>query len=307
MVLRILRNEKYSGDLLQRKYRTTDYLTHRKVRNDGTEEQFYLRDHHEPIIDRKQFDEVQKELARRAGMVEDKRKFSARYWYSGKICCGSCGKSFVMKRTRRPNEAEYRRFVCRGHLDGTRNCQMRAVHAEVIFTCAQYVLSQLSLNNSVIVDQLLQELQQLHRQQANGDEIPKFRQALQRQLDRKDHALIAFLDGDLSRSDMQRLVARCEEEIKRLQGQLEVLEKTQNDLEREADHYSEIRALLEQELAGGDCVLEEVIERITVYPDHFLVEVAELPVRFRVRAKGSGTGCGYHIDILECTLLPIEA
>ena len=35
MVLRILRNEKYCGDLLQKKYRTTDHLTHRKIINDG--------------------------------------------------------------------------------------------------------------------------------------------------------------------------------------------------------------------------------------------------------------------------------
>lgn len=47
-------------------------------------------------------------------------------------------------------------------------------------------------------------------------------------------------------------------------------------------------------------MLEEVIEKITVYPDHFIVEVAELPVRFRVRAEGRGTGKNYEVFITKC-------
>ena len=66
MIHRILKNEKHAGDLLQKKYITSDYLTHRKVRNNGQEEQIYLRGHHEPIVDRATWDAVQRELARRS-------------------------------------------------------------------------------------------------------------------------------------------------------------------------------------------------------------------------------------------------
>ena len=55
MVLKMLRNEKYTGDLLQKKYRTTDHLTHRKIPNDGAEEQFWIREHHEAIVSREEF------------------------------------------------------------------------------------------------------------------------------------------------------------------------------------------------------------------------------------------------------------
>ena len=61
MVLKMLRNEKYTGDLLQKKYRTTDHLTHRKIPNDGTEEQFWIREHHEAIVSREEFQAVQAE------------------------------------------------------------------------------------------------------------------------------------------------------------------------------------------------------------------------------------------------------
>ena len=42
MILNILRNEKYVGDLLQKKYVTKDYLTHHKVINES-EEKYILK------------------------------------------------------------------------------------------------------------------------------------------------------------------------------------------------------------------------------------------------------------------------
>ena len=44
-VLRILKNEKYCGDLVQRKYRTADYLTHRKEANDEAGGRYTIPDH----------------------------------------------------------------------------------------------------------------------------------------------------------------------------------------------------------------------------------------------------------------------
>ena len=61
MILRLLHNEKYCGDLLQKKYRTVDHLTHRKVVNRGAEEQFRLENHHPAIVSRAQFAAVQAE------------------------------------------------------------------------------------------------------------------------------------------------------------------------------------------------------------------------------------------------------
>ena len=307
MVLRILRNEKYCGDLLQKKYRTTDHLSHRKILNDGLEEQLCIRDHHEAIISREDFQAAQDELKRRAGMPAEKGRFSARYWYSGKVRCGSCGKSFTLKRTRRTNGTEYTRFVCRGRLDGTGTCRMRAVHGEVIRTVARHVLQQLALDGPAIIDQLIQELKSLQAD-GGGDEASeaRLRQALQRQSNRKERAQEAYLDGDLNREDMRRLVARCEEEMARIQAELDRLEARKDGVQLEEQRFHEIRQLLEQELAGGDTVLDELIQHITVLEDCFLVELVELPVRFRVHAEGIGTGRNYHIEVTECTPEPLS-
>jgi len=64
-VTKILKNEKYCGDLIQKKTYTPDYLTHEKKYNHGKEPLVELKDHHEPIIDRETWQAVQRELSRR--------------------------------------------------------------------------------------------------------------------------------------------------------------------------------------------------------------------------------------------------
>lgn len=307
MILRILRNEKYCGDLLQKKYRTIDYLSHRKILNDGQEEQILFRDHHQAIVSRWMFQAVQDELKRRAEMLAAKEKFSARYWYSGKIRCGICGKSFTLKRTRRSNGEEYTRFVCRGRTDGGGHCDIRAIRGAVILTVARYVLGKLPLNGQAMIRRLMDEVKGQQMGQAGREgETECLRQAVQRQLSRKKRVLEAYLDGALSRADMQRLTAQCEEKVARLHSTLERLKEDGENTRREEKRRNELQSFLTRELSGGDILLDEVIQRIVVCPDCFLVEVAELPVRFRVCAEGRGTGENYHIEVTECTSVPLD-
>ena len=49
-VLRILRNEKYCGDLVQGKTITPDYLTHSKIQNPNIEDMTIIAEHHQGII-----------------------------------------------------------------------------------------------------------------------------------------------------------------------------------------------------------------------------------------------------------------
>lgn len=49
-VTKILKNEKYCGDLIQKKTYTPDYLTHEKKYNHGKEPLVELKDHHESIM-----------------------------------------------------------------------------------------------------------------------------------------------------------------------------------------------------------------------------------------------------------------
>ena len=93
-ILSMLKNEKYMGDLLLQKTYTSDFLTKKKVRNDGQYPQYYIRDAHDPIVPREVFTRVQGELLRREEIRAKTGKRTVKALdmsMNGKLCCGICG------------------------------------------------------------------------------------------------------------------------------------------------------------------------------------------------------------------------
>lgn len=300
-VLRILHNEKYTGDLLQKKYRTTDYLTHRKMLNNGAEEPVYLPGHHQAIVSREEFQAVQAELTRRAGLAGGQGRYSGRYWYSGKIRCASCGKTFTLKRTRRPDGREYGRFVCRGRVDGSGCCQMRAVPSQLLLAVARRAVEALGLDAPSLAQALAQALS--GDQGERTREAEGLRQAICRQRSRRERAVEAYLDGSLTREELQAATGRCREELEALQNRLDRLETAQPpDLSPQS-----LQSYVEEQLSGGDGILEEVIGQITVEQEDFLVELSGLPTGLRIRAQGTGTGPNYRVQVTQCAFFPLDS
>ena len=307
MVLRILRNEKYCGDLLQQKSRTVDHLSHRKVRNDGTVPQLLIEGHHEGIVSPEEFRRVREELARRRELAGEGRHFSARYWYSGKVLCGACGRTMTGKRTRRAGGKEYLCFVCRGRL-GTaaspeERCTMRGVSGAVLEVCAHHVLKELGLDWRALLDRLLSAPQELRREDREA-ERQQAERALQRQEARRRRGLEAYLDGTLRREEWQVLSARCEARRQALTAQLAHQRKGAE--RRTGETLPDRAAELRRGTEAGTWVLEEAVERITVEEDCLLVRLREFPVPFRVRAERRGRGRGYRITVTECVPLPAD-
>ena len=194
MVLRLLRNEKYCGDLLQKKSYTPDFLDHKKQVNRGEEEQVYLRDHHEPIVPRAVFEQAQQELARRASAGAQGRRCVRRYWCSGKLICAACGRRFVPRRRRRAGGEVYRYWVCaaRGrhgprHTDGRETpdgCDMRMMPHQALCTCMDVVVERLGLD----VGRLIRETAELVEQAEDGGvpvALERLRERRQRVLQRR--------------------------------------------------------------------------------------------------------------------------
>lgn len=83
----ILGNEKYVGDAMLQKSCTVDHLTHRRMKNDQTKvPSYYVRDHHEAIVDRRLFERVQVVRS-----LKDRHKGSVQYPYFQRIRCPFCG------------------------------------------------------------------------------------------------------------------------------------------------------------------------------------------------------------------------
>ena len=102
VIFKMLRNEKYMGDALLQKTYTVDFMTKKKVVNNGIVPQYYVEDDHEPIIPKELFYRVQEEMARRASMCKSavtrkknqKSKYSSTYALTGMLICGECGQQY---------------------------------------------------------------------------------------------------------------------------------------------------------------------------------------------------------------------
>ena len=95
-IKKILQNEKYIGDALLQKTYTVDFLTKKRVVNNGHVPQYYLEGCHEAIIPRDLYMQVQEEIARRANLKTGKadggkRIYSSKYALSSIVFCGECG------------------------------------------------------------------------------------------------------------------------------------------------------------------------------------------------------------------------
>lgn len=95
----ILSNEKYAGDVLMQKTFQQDCISHKTIRNTGQRTMYLVPDYHEAIIDRKTYNAVQTELARRNALKGNTQKstpsgrscYTPKYALSDRLICGECG------------------------------------------------------------------------------------------------------------------------------------------------------------------------------------------------------------------------
>lgn len=152
-IIKILKNEKYVGDLIQKKSYTPDFLTHEKKPNRGAEEKIVLHDHHAPIIDRALWQTVQQELVRRNRHRQSGG--SNRYPCSGKIKCGLCGASFI-SRIRRTKSGTTQRWMCyTAAISGRDGCSIgRTLRNDTAVALFAQALEALKLDPAPILRQI---------------------------------------------------------------------------------------------------------------------------------------------------------
>lgn len=262
-VLKILKNEKYCGDLRQKKTYTPDYLSHQKKYNKGQESYILIRDHHEPIIDRAVWEDVQRELARRNRDDARSRGHGNRYPLSGKIKCAACGSSFLSRRKKTKSGNSYRVWRCgkatlegRLHTDGRGNSvgcdigrQIREdVAMDILKRSVQAVridVEGMNRNLTRIVEEVLRD-----SQDDSSAESHRLERALEAENKKKQRAMEEFFDKTISKSDFQFINQRCDSTITQLQERLAVLQRHQAPNFRAQGVCRDVRAVIRSIITG---------------------------------------------------------
>ncbi len=249
VILRVLRNEKYCGDLVQKKTFTPNYLNHQKKYNRGEEELVIIRDHHEPIISREMFERARRELKRRSPAETQKAKHSSRYCFSGKIRCGICGCTFVSRTKKRHDGSVCKAWRCyegarhgMRHTDTAGNevgCDSRSIHEEDLRAILQQVIRNLPLDKEAILNRLCSVVQSV-RESALGDDRPEKLQARLDTLRRKKQSLLElYLNGEIGKPDFQQMTERYEAELASIEQNREALENQKTPCEAAGQDLTE--------------------------------------------------------------------
>lgn len=163
-ILRILRNEKYCGDLIQKKTITKNYLTHEKKSNQGEEKMVVIKNHHQPIISRELFNMSITELKKRSPPPEQKSRYSNRYCFSGKIMCGICGSSFVVRSKKRKDGSIYRSWRCYNAVkNGSNQCNNCSINDVEVKIALMQIIKELPVQKEKITHPILAVLKILHK------------------------------------------------------------------------------------------------------------------------------------------------
>ncbi|MCI9492187.1 MAG: recombinase family protein [Lachnospiraceae bacterium] len=228
VILRILRNEKYCGDLVQKKTYTPDFLSHEKKYNQGEEEFIIIKDHHTPIISRAMFEEANRILDERSLSQEGKPKHSSRYPFSGKIKCGRCGASYVARYRNRKDGSKYRAWRCseaakhgRPHIDRAGNmvgCTGISIRNEDAAHIMGLVIKGLHYNKKKITDGLIPIIQSVLAMDTKGADIEKLSAQLKAVGERRTSLIAFYASGDITRDEFITAKAKCEDEISELKS-----------------------------------------------------------------------------------------
>jgi len=295
VILRILRNEKYCGDLIQKKTYTPDFLSHEKKYNRGQEEFVILKNHHEPIISRKLFEEANHILDSRSHSQEGKAKYSSRYLFSGKIKCGYCKASYVARYKIRKDKTSYQAWRClkamqhgKPHIDLAGNqvgCPGVGIRNEEIIHILCLVIQNLKYDREKIENNLVTIL----RNSLFGDRDAFYsqRKAYAQKIEEKQGRLLElYLSGEIRKEEFFNVKRKYEAEKVGLSLPLE-LAKERQDFDKEQEGMQKIREVIQEILNGleyEDEFYRQILDRVVVYGyerwDVYLKQIS-LPWSFR--------------------------
>ena len=298
VILRALRNEKYCGDLIQKKTYTPDYLTHEKKYNRGIEDLVIIRDHHEPIISRELWDMAQAELKKKEPTAEIKSKHSNRYTLSGKLICGCCGNRFVSRSKKRKDGSKYKSWRCYNAMmyggvktDKAGNkigCDLHAgIRDEDFMIIIQKVIEHLEVNKPKIINGISEALRPIFiRDREKTVSETEIRKNISDLNSKKEKLLDLYLNDILSKEEYRLKKETYENEITKLEKLLSKLSGKSQDSYDIDSAIKDIEVHINKMLYGterNETFYRNLIEKIVIYDrDHYDVYVNLLPHKWQV-------------------------
>ncbi len=271
----ILKNEKYTGDALLQKTYIIDCISKKSRKNNGELPMYLVKNHHEPIISRTEFNRVQEEMARRKSKRKvaekycktEQGKYSAKYALTELLVCGECGtpyrrvtwtaKGFKEIKWRCINRLQYGKKKC--HNSPT--LSEEALHKAIVTAINNFC----EVKDDV-AEILRESITEVLDPSKNGSVL-----AAQQRLDElanNMNELLRLATTPESSKTAMADIQKFSEEMKALREFIETEKSKAAMAEQDTEQMNAVLERLEQEdfvlTEYDDVVVRQMVERITV-------------------------------------------
>lgn len=266
-VLRILKNPIYIGILEQGKNTTPSYKVKRRIEKPA-EEWAVIEDSHEAIIDRFNFESVQKVLALDTRTSPGNKAVEL---FSGMTYCGECGAAMIRK-TVPSGGKKYVYYVCAAHKN-EKTCFAHTLRDNALEEIVTEALKR-HIQNVIDLSTLLELTDTAALQQAGVRKLQGRLNKKQEEIDRYQRLLRSLYesltDGIIDREEYQTLKKTYSMGRDEAQGQADTLRE---EMSRTLEHTINNRDWMEQFKSRQNIVaidreiVVSLIERILIFKD----------------------------------------
>lgn len=289
----IIRNPKYKGYFVGNKVVITDLFTKKQKFLPEEEWVMYKDETGEtvPAIVSEELWEKANEVLyiRSQDVITAQHKTVHQNLLTGKLICSHCGKPYYRKDAVGKNREKMSKWVCSGKIkNGADSCPSHAIYEneikpiiEDIFKSGQQNIEELSACVLKLVSELLDA-------NDNQSEINRLNKELVTQQKMKAKLLKFNTEGNMSDSEFFRMTAECDEEIAKLQMQIDTItqsSKTEQEMKKELANIKAILKAAEKHIDDEEidkAFVDRYIKEIIVYPEKNVT-------RFEIRLNAGTT------------------
>lgn len=283
----IIRNPKYKGYYVGNKVVITDLFTKKQKFLPEDEWVMYKDETGEivpAIVSEELWEKANEVLYMRSqDVITAQHKTVHQNLFTGKLICAHCGKPYYRKDTIGKGGEKMSKWVCSGKINnGADSCPSHAIYEseikpviEDIFRSGQQNIEELSACVLKLVSELLES-------DDNKNELLALSKEMETQHKMKAKLLKFNADGNMSDSEFFRMTAECDEEIAKLQAQMDTIKdnaKTEQEIKKELSNIRAILKAAEKHIDGEEIdktFVDRYIKEIIVYPEE---DVTRLDIR----------------------------
>ncbi len=248
VIRKIIKNEKYKGDLLQGKTFTVDPITHRRLENMGEEQKYLIEKNHEAIIDDETWDKVQEILQKRSESYNKGTRngtFRRMYAFSGITYCAFCGRLVTRKNWVSSTKNKKAWYCSTAIKQGRKYCRdSKPIPEKVIEKCFLDAYRVLCADKVTIIRNFMEKAEPILQENNSKEEIEKLNIQEHDLKERLKKLLELKLDNTITEEAFKEKNHEIERKIRNIQKQIENKASTVNKEDNLKSKVEEIKNLL---------------------------------------------------------------